>query len=216
MTMTTTERAIDQLIEDQFPVFGDIAKVMGEVPDIPEGLLEFDAPISNRRTREVAHDMFLAWLQVRLTGRSPRIPTEEQLPCADNPEIYSQSWPVAEDFPDGNESPEYQLQSRRVELQTAIAKEGCSMCPLAVQRACLLKALDYDREYSALPEVIMGGWGDGARAKIQSQLMNFIRSYERGIREDAGLGRIGAAEAGMSKEVREECELLAMELEVAC
>jgi hypothetical protein len=118
---------------------------------------------------------------------------------------FNADYPHPDDYPDPVSNFDYQLALRETEIGVAHAKRICmTLCPL--QRVCLASSLvewtpamafalakEHAREmeksagaqhftfedFSMSTETVRGGWGPGARAKIERSFHHWRRRYEQ-------------------------------------
>jgi len=161
-----------------FDLFGGV--IDDALPEVPAELKQYDTEVNNRIAAQEGELVFMTWLFARMTNSSQYIPEDSQTQtrCSDgtveNIDIFWPEFPDEDEYPGGEDSMAYKRDFILADINMMMAKRECAKCPFRVQ--CLTKALD-TKDYS---DAVWGGWGPGARGKIDGQFQNLRRSYERG------------------------------------
>ena len=196
-----------QVNENLFPELIDIDCF---APEMPGTLAHFDSKeLSRGEKASEALTLLTYWIRSARVGLHLLNQSSEPK-CLDR-DLANAFFPdhfVAEMDADDYGSPAHLAATAKWNIETALAKQACSGCPMRAQCLALSMGFGPGSNPRLDEEGIFGGWARGARESIFNEFQDVRRRYERGIREERE-GVPMNMRTGMSRETRTEIEAAA-------
>ncbi|WP_431220339.1 WhiB family transcriptional regulator [Leifsonia xyli] len=168
---TTALGRMQREILEEFDLFAD---VMGNVPSIPDDLMEFRQPVTQAAAYQEAEAVLALQMRAAGLGRPVSALMGDTTPVCAEPGI-AEYFERAADGAGGGDS-----------VNETLAKATCqTRCP--VRLICLAAALDEEkqlhrdlksREITDYVGGIFGGWDPASRKKIEAARRRMHRAYE--------------------------------------